>query len=78
MDLLRRVGGDLGNNRRAITIVKIRAFDHAMVAIGNTHIQVCAHWNTHNIGTDHATTEPAIRSIAREESVEVCSCGSFR
>jgi hypothetical protein len=50
---------------------------HAIVAIENSHIPVCAHWNAHIIGTDHATTEPAIRSLAREESVEVSTCGSF-
>ena len=35
--------------------------------LGKRPIQVCAHWDSHNIGTNHSTTEPAIRSVARED-----------
>jgi hypothetical protein len=35
--------------------------------LGKRPIQVCAHWDAHNIGTNHGTTEPAIRSVASED-----------
>jgi hypothetical protein len=43
--------------------VRILVVEH----LGKRPIQVCAHWDAHNIGTNHGTTEPAIRSVARED-----------
>jgi len=40
-------------------------------------IQVCEPWNALNIGTEQDIAEPAIRSIAREDTVEVSPHGSF-
>jgi hypothetical protein len=45
--------------------------------LGKRPTRDCAYWNAHNIGTNHGNTEPAIRSVAREDAVEVSSCGSF-